>query len=249
VDPLFAFSFLQTFVDILFEYFGTVNAATLKDNFDVVYQLLEETLDAGGYPLTTYPNALREIVLPPSLLSKLLNVAGANLGPTINSNFGMGGPFSSPIPWRKSVVKHTNNEIYFDLVECLRGVVNKWVLSALLILLSLIVILYRHGTPVSTNVWGTIETNAKLSGTPDCSLSFTNTQLMADLAFHPCVRIQRWTRDKVLSFVPPDGKFVLCEYRYVPTTGSVALPLSVKTMVKMDDANGKELHFSLDWLS
>jgi AP-3 complex subunit mu len=38
VDPLFAFAFLQTFIEILREYFGTVSAATLKDNFDVVYQ-------------------------------------------------------------------------------------------------------------------------------------------------------------------------------------------------------------------
>lgn len=39
VDPLFAFAFLQSFVEILQEYFGTVSAANLKDNFDVVYQV------------------------------------------------------------------------------------------------------------------------------------------------------------------------------------------------------------------
>jgi hypothetical protein len=39
VDPLFAFAFLQTFIDILREYFGALSAATLKDNFDVVYQV------------------------------------------------------------------------------------------------------------------------------------------------------------------------------------------------------------------
>lgn len=39
VEPLFAFAFVQTFVDILTEYFATVNAVTLKDNFDVVYQV------------------------------------------------------------------------------------------------------------------------------------------------------------------------------------------------------------------
>lgn len=39
VDPLIAFAFLQTFIDILNEYFGNVSAATLKENFDVVYQV------------------------------------------------------------------------------------------------------------------------------------------------------------------------------------------------------------------
>ena len=38
VDPLFAFAFIQTFVEILQDYFGTLSAATLRDNFDVVYQ-------------------------------------------------------------------------------------------------------------------------------------------------------------------------------------------------------------------
>lgn len=39
VDPLFGFAFLQAFIDILREYFGDLSAATLKDNFDVVYQV------------------------------------------------------------------------------------------------------------------------------------------------------------------------------------------------------------------
>ena len=39
VDPLLGFAFMQTFIDILREYFGDLSAATLKDNFDVVYQV------------------------------------------------------------------------------------------------------------------------------------------------------------------------------------------------------------------
>ena len=39
VDPLFGFAFLQIFIDILQEYFGTLSAVTLKDHFDVVYQV------------------------------------------------------------------------------------------------------------------------------------------------------------------------------------------------------------------
>ncbi|KAJ7367872.1 Mu homology domain-containing protein [Mycena albidolilacea] len=202
VDPLFAFAFLQTFIDILREYFGALSAATLKDNFDVVYQLLEETLDSGGHPLTTSPNALRDIVLPPSLLSKLLNVAGANINSTINSGSGLGaagGPFSSPIPWRKAGLRYNSNEIYFDMVEELKAIVNK------------------HGTTLTSSVWGKIETNAKLSGTPDCLLTFTNPHVITDCAFHPCVRLQRWKRDSSLSFVPPDGHFTLAEYRFTPS--------------------------------
>ncbi|KAG6861195.1 hypothetical protein C0995_002822 [Termitomyces sp. Mi166 len=158
VDPLFAFAFIQAFIDILNEYFGNVSAATLKDNFDVVYQLLEETLDSGGHPLTTSSNALRDIVLPPSLLTKLLSVAGANITSSINSGSGLGsGPFSSPIPWRKAGLRYASNEIYFDMIEELKAIVN---------------------------------------------------------------RLKRWSDSKVLSFIPPDGRFVLAEYRYAPSQAS-----------------------------
>lgn len=142
VDPLLAFAFLQTFVDILKEYFGAVSVATVRENLDIVYQvrnlfpicqglashlfkLLEETLDSGGYPLTTSPNALRDIVLPPSLFNKLLSAA-ANFNTKINPVSPAPGAFSSPIPWRKAGLRYASNEIYIDLIEELRAVVNKY---------------------------------------------------------------------------------------------------------------------------
>ncbi|KAJ7179515.1 Mu homology domain-containing protein [Mycena filopes] len=224
LDPLFGFAFLQTFIDILREYFGALSAATLKDNFDVVYQLLEETLDSGGHPLTTSPNTLRDIVLHPSLLSKLLSVAGANINSTINSGSGLGsagGPFSSPIPWRKAGLRYNSNEVYFDMVEELKAY-SKQVRTNAACDLRTYRLIGRHGTTLTSSVWGKIETNAKLSGTPDCLLTFTNPHVITDCAFHPCVRLQRWKRDSSLSFVPPDGHFTLAEYRFTPSASSTS---------------------------
>jgi len=224
LDPLYVFSFIQTFVDILNVYFGEISAETLKDNFDVVYQLLEETLDAGGHPSTTSPNALRDIVLPPSLLQKMLSVAGvaalANQGSSAH-------PFGSPIPWRKLGVRYNNNEIFFDIAEELRAIVSK------------------TGSPVSTTVFGKIHSNCKLSGTPDLLLTFTNLQTLTDCSFHPCVRLQRWSRDKQLSFVPPDGRFTLMEYRHSPgSLHQVAMPFALKLSALTEEYGGS-IDFSM----
>jgi AP-3 complex subunit mu len=89
----------------------------------ILFQLLEEMLDSDGQPLTTSPNALREIVLPPSLLSKLLSAT--NITASLNSNTGPAGVFASPIPWRKANVKYSSNEIYFDVIEEMDAVVNR----------------------------------------------------------------------------------------------------------------------------
>lgn len=40
------------------------------------------------------------------------------------------------------------------------------------------------------------------------------------------VRLQRWTRDKALSFVPPDGHFTLLDYRFSPSSSSAATRFS-----------------------
>jgi hypothetical protein len=38
-DPLFVFAFIHTLLDVLQEYLGEVSAGTIRDNFDVVYQV------------------------------------------------------------------------------------------------------------------------------------------------------------------------------------------------------------------
>jgi AP-3 complex subunit mu len=35
------------------------------------------------------------------------------------------GAFASPIPWRKAGLRYNNNDIFFDVVEELRAIVNK----------------------------------------------------------------------------------------------------------------------------
>lgn len=37
VNPLFAFSFLESFLETLQDYLGDVTETALKDNFDIVY--------------------------------------------------------------------------------------------------------------------------------------------------------------------------------------------------------------------
>lgn len=60
-------------------------------------------------------------------------------------------------------------------------------------------------------------------------------------------RLNKWTRDKILSFVPPDGKFDLMEYRYVPTASTIvsarqiSVPFSLSPHITINE-NGGKLH-------
>ncbi len=126
------------------------------------WKLLEETLDSGGYPLTTSPSTLKDIVLPPSLFNKLLSVAGANFNSKISPASAVSGPFSSTIPWRKAGLRYTSNEIYIDLIEELRAVVNKYVVA--FCTRTPCWRFTRNGVVLSSIVTGKMDTNARLTG-------------------------------------------------------------------------------------
>ncbi|CAL6323144.1 unnamed protein product [Bathycoccus prasinos] len=50
-----------------------------------------------------------------------------------------------------------------------------------------------------------------------------------DLQFHHCVNLSKFSSDKVVSFVPPDGEFELMKYR---VSENVSIPFKVIAMVK-----------------
>jgi AP-3 complex subunit mu len=59
---------------------------------------------------------------------------------------------------------------------------------------------------------------------------------MDDVSFHPCVDYQRWQQGRVVSFVPPDGTFVLQKYR---VSAHVPMPIYCKPQINFNDAGGR----------
>jgi len=58
------------------------------------------------------------------------------------------------------------------------------------------------------------------------------------LSLHPSVRLNRWQRDKVLSFVPPDGTFTLCSYS-LPLPSTAPLPVHIRPNLSLHKDRGK----------
>lgn len=183
--------FLHRTVDTLELYFGSVSAESLTRNFSTVYQLLEEMIDSG-YPLITEPNQLMTLIPPPSLtgrMAALVTGRAKGVGDTLDKQA------TSVIPWRRGGVSYMQNEIFFDIMEEIDCIIDP------------------NGVVVRNDVRGRINCNCRLSGMPDLSLHLNDTSVIEDVSLHPCVRLARFQRDRVVSFVPPDGPFKLLEYR------------------------------------
>ena len=76
----------------------------------------------NGFPLTTEPNILREMIAPPNIVSKMLGVVTGNSSNVSNT---LPGATASCVPWRSTDPKHASNEVYVDLLEEMDAVVNR----------------------------------------------------------------------------------------------------------------------------
>jgi len=76
-DAIGVIELLKRITEVLESYFGKekLGRGIIEANFDIVEELLGEMVDNGEI-MTTEPDALRDIVLPPSLLNKLMSAAG-----------------------------------------------------------------------------------------------------------------------------------------------------------------------------
>lgn len=74
-------------------------------------------------------------------------------------------PFITPIPWRRPNVRYSNNEIYFDIEESMDAIVDRCVFGvAIAGEQGLIDVCCRKGKVLSSQVWGRIKCNARLTG-------------------------------------------------------------------------------------
>ncbi|CAA7388280.1 unnamed protein product [Spirodela intermedia] len=191
MPPLMGTEFLCRVADIISDYLGGLNEDLIKDNFVIVYELLDEMVD-NGYPLITEPNILREMISPPNIVSKMLSVV---TGRSSNVSTTLPVATQSCAPWRKTDIKNSGNEVYVNLVEEIDAIVRS------------------DGNLVKCEIYGEIQVDSNLSGYPDLTLSFANPTILNDVRFHPCIRFRPWELYQLLSFVPPNGQFKLMSYR------------------------------------
>eukprot|EP01127_Copromyxa_protea_P005529 TRINITY_DN15451_c0_g1_i1.p1 TRINITY_DN15451_c0_g1~~TRINITY_DN15451_c0_g1_i1.p1 ORF type:complete len:419 (-),score=62.16 TRINITY_DN15451_c0_g1_i1:35-1291(-) len=213
--PLGVVEFLDRVSRIFYHYFGEqLNERALKDNFITAYHLLEEVNDAG-YAFNTEPNILEGIVSIPSLLNQTTDLVMGTGSNGISNIFPSGG--LTTIPWRKNGVTKTTNEIYIDITEEIDAIVES------------------NGSLTYSKISGVIEVDSQLAGMPDIVLKLTGVGCIDDIGFHPCVRLKRWDQERVVSFIPPDGKFFMAKYI---VRNNVPMPIYVKPQILIGEQNG-----------
>lgn len=203
VNAMMTLTFLNHLKNILIEYFKTLEAESIKDNFIMIYELFDEIMD-NGYPQTT------EI----KMLKKMIKTEHHELVRTNNrqqrrNEKAMMDATRKKHPWRPGTYKYSRNECYLDVIEKVNMLVSS------------------SGQVIKSEVQGALQMKCHLSGTPDLILGLNDKKFfdmsgrttrrrtvdIEDIKFHQCVALGRFENERTITFVPPDGQFNLITYR------------------------------------
>ena len=224
------FEFLYRLVGLGKGYFGKFDEEAVKNNFVLIYELLDGMLAAlkacmkalnanltvievldFGYPQQTETDTLKMYITTDSVKSER----------TMEDSSRITMQATGALSWRRSDIKYRKNEAFVDVIEDVN------------------LLMSAAGTVLRADVHGQIVMRAYLSGTPECKFGLNDRLLLdgdnltapsgnsagtkatkaaagsvtlEDCQFHQCVKLGKFDADRIISFIPPDGEFDLMRY-------------------------------------
>ncbi|KAJ1673405.1 AP-1 adaptor complex mu subunit Apm1, partial [Spiromyces aspiralis] len=180
--------------DAFKEYFKTLEEESIRDNFVIIYELLDEMMDYG-VPQITETKILKEYITQESHVLEIQPRPPSAV--------------TDAVSWRSEGIEYRKNEVFLDVVESINMLVNSKgnVLSSE-ILGTIKMKVYLSGMPELR-----LGLNDKVMFESTGRTPRGKTVEMEDIRFHQCVRLSRFEDDRTISFIPPDGEFELMNYR------------------------------------
>ncbi|CAE6505162.1 unnamed protein product [Rhizoctonia solani] len=186
--------FLHKLVSVLVEYFKELEEESIRDNFVIIYELLDEMMDFG-YPQTTESKILQEYITQESHKLEI------QVRPPV--------AVTNAVSWRSEGIRYRKNEVFLDVIESVNLLVNadgNVIRSEILGAVKMKC--YLSGMPELR-----LGLNDKVMFESTGRTSRGKSIEMEDVKFHQCVRLSRFENDRTISFIPPDGEFELMSYR------------------------------------
>uniref|UniRef100_H3A0Z7 Adaptor related protein complex 1 subunit mu 3 n=1 Tax=Latimeria chalumnae TaxID=7897 RepID=H3A0Z7_LATCH len=191
------FTFLYKIIQVFKEYFKELEEESIRDNFVIIYELMDEIMDYG-FPQTTDSKILQEYI---TQKSHKLEVGAPRPPPTV----------TNAVSWRSEGIKYRKNEVFMDVIESInllrqrRG--NRLGLSWVGAAKSQMVVRGVVGAALALRKQGHLFRSTEDGGEKSKTVD------LEDVKFHQCVRLSRFENDRTISFIPPDGEFELMSYR------------------------------------
>ncbi|TXG52681.1 hypothetical protein EZV62_021850 [Acer yangbiense] len=232
VSPSLVLELLQRIARVIKDYLGVLNEDSLRKNFVLVYELLDEVIDFG-YVQSTSTEVLKSYVFNEPIV-----IDAARLQPLGPASIFMQGTKRMPgTAVTKSVVANEpggrkREEIFVDIIE------------------KISVTFSSSGYILTSEIDGTIQMKSYLTGNPEIRIALnedlgigkggrsiydyrsstgSGAVVLDDCNFHESVRLDSFDTDRTLSLIPPDGEFPVMNYRM---TQEFKPPFRINTLIE-----------------
>ncbi|CAE8727502.1 unnamed protein product [Polarella glacialis] len=223
VSPSAVVELLSKMAKVFKDFCGVLNEESIRKNFVLVYELLDEMVDFGGF-VDAFDGPRAEVWFEPAAMEPsdcIDRSAPIGLGAVLE--FSPQSLLSAVGPTQNDSSKSKKNEIFVDILE------------------RITVLMSSNGFVINSAIDGSIQMKSYLMGNPELKLALNedinikNMELgglhggygsvvLDDCNFHECVDLQDFSELRTLSFYPPDGEFAVMNYRI---TGDFRVPFRI----------------------
>jgi AP-1 complex subunit mu len=147
-------TFLYRMQEVLSSYFGELEDESLRDNFVITYELLDEIMD-HGYPQLTEVKVLKEFIKTEAHKIQGGEKKKKNKEEKI-TDIMVPTAASNVVSWRPEGIRHNKNEVFLDVIERLNILVS------------------ANGNVLRSEILGRVHMRSFLTGMPELKLGLND---------------------------------------------------------------------------
>lgn len=217
------------------DYCGTLSEEAIRKNFILLYELLDEMLDYG-YPQITRTSTLKSCVYNEPIVVESIGTTSSMVNPKTASANSVHKPVISSVNAQGRKTENPanqKNEIFVDILERLN------------------VLFSSNGYVLNSTIDGCIQMKSYLAGNPELRLALNEdlnigknqsstygSVTVDDINFNDVVNLTEFESARTLTFVPPEGEFVVLNYRL---TGDFTTPFRLFPSIEEVDPKTIEI--------
>jgi AP-4 complex subunit mu-1 len=219
-SPNYYLEVLDRLMKVIKDHIGDLNEETIRKNFVLIYEIIDEMIDFG-YPQLSDTEQVKQFVFTePVVELKNINTIKEIFNKNTKSNESA----------KKSITvtndAKSKNEIFVDIIE------------------KVTCLFTRNGTILNSGIDGCIKMKSYLKNSPELRIVFSDEIIigkssygggrmeLAGYNFCQGVRAKDFESQRTLYIVPPEGEFILMNYRI---NNEFAPPFRLYTIVEESD--------------
>jgi len=207
VSPAFVIELLTQLTKVCKDYIGVLNEESLRKNFTLIYELVDEILDYGWPQSASTAELQAHVFNTPAPVSVAKEVRGGLSALKSTPKTMSSKAVHKPISLRDSSGRGDKNEIFVDVIDRISATFNS------------------NGQVRTFTIDGSIQMKSYLTGSPQLHLALNDQLVISsggqagygmveldNVNFHECVQLEKFEQERMLVLEPPHGEFVLMNF-------------------------------------